>query len=158
MQSVILQRFLIRNWSKLAYCQTLKFRFHLLLRVSSFLPRPITILNIPLRSSNSAYLSQSVRAPLTCRSFVFYPLNPFVKDSCFPPDADHFRCHVSIFTWFAFFSASQLKQAIRDFGNNEINKGLEVREFKVHGQERNIYRVCCETCYQYHFEIQIWLA
>ena len=71
--------------------------FHLLLRVSSFLPRPITILNIPLRSSNSAYLSQSARAPLTCRSFVFYPLNPFVKDSCFPPDADHFRCHVSIF-------------------------------------------------------------
>lgn len=48
-----------------------------------------------------------------------------------------------------------VKTGFRDFGNNEINKSLKVREFKVHGQEKNIYRVCCETCYQYHFEIQI---
>ena len=69
-------KILIRNWSKLALCQILKFRFHLLLRVSSFLPWPITILNISLRSSKSTHLSQSACGPVTRRSFVFCPLNP----------------------------------------------------------------------------------
>lgn len=35
-----------------------------------------------------------------------------------------------------------------DFGNNEINEGLKVREFRAHGQEEKIYRVCCETSCQ----------